>query len=103
MAYVGEIRAFASAVPDGWLPCDGRLIDINGHVALFVVIGTHYGGNGKDNFALPDLRGRVTAGADSQKNQQVGDTSGSSRQGDELIPFAVVNWAISIYGVFPTR
>lgn len=58
--YVGEIRLFAgSFAPDGWVFCDGRLLDIKTYTSLFVIIGTRYGGNGTTNFALPDLRGRV--------------------------------------------
>jgi microcystin-dependent protein len=102
MAYIGEIRPFASALPPGWAPCDGRLLKITDHQALFSAIGTQYGGNGTDNFALPDLRGRVTAGVDPQKNQRLGDTSGRSSKSDDLIPFRVVTWAIGVFGVFPT-
>jgi microcystin-dependent protein len=70
-------------------------------VALYHLIGTLYGGNGLDDFALPDLRGRVTAAADPQKHQHVSDTSGRSGSADALIPFAIVNWAIAVVGVFP--
>jgi microcystin-dependent protein len=101
MPYVGEIRAFASPMPAGWLPCDGRLLKIRQHQVLYSTIGTLYGGNGQEDFALPDLRGRVTAAADPKKNQHSGDTSGRSGKTDELIPFAVVNWAIAVQGVYP--
>lgn len=45
--------------PQGWLPCDGRLLPISQYTALFSLLGTQYGGNGVNNFALPDLRGRA--------------------------------------------
>lgn len=45
--------------PNGWFPCDGRLLPIASYSALFSLLGTTYGGNGTTNFALPDLRGRV--------------------------------------------
>ncbi|MBL4732143.1 MAG: phage tail protein [Rhizobiaceae bacterium] len=58
--YLGEILAFGfSRAPDGWARCDGTLLRIDQNKALFSVIGTIYGGDGKTNFALPDLRGRL--------------------------------------------
>lgn len=62
-AYVGEIRMFAGDyAPQGWLPCDGRPLDISGNEALFSLLGTIYGGDGVNNFKLPDLRGRLPIG-----------------------------------------
>jgi microcystin-dependent protein len=58
--YVGEIRMFGgSYAPEGWAPCDGRLLKIADYEELFQAIGNCYGGDGTDTFALPDLRGRV--------------------------------------------
>lgn len=45
--------------PKGWATCDGQLLPINQNQALFSLLGTTYGGDGRVNFALPDLRGRV--------------------------------------------
>ena len=57
---IGEIRMFAGSFePRGWARCDGRLLSISRHSALFSVVGTAYGGDGMTNFALPDLRGRA--------------------------------------------
>jgi microcystin-dependent protein len=58
--YLAEIRltSFLFA-PRGWAMCNGQLLPINQNQALFAVIGTFYGGDGRTNFALPDLRGRV--------------------------------------------
>ncbi|MCY1514070.1 Phage Tail Collar Domain protein [compost metagenome] len=61
--YIGEIRMWAGArVPRDWAFCDGTLLNINNNQALFSVIGTTYGGNGQQNFALPDFRDRVGMG-----------------------------------------
>ncbi|QHL89565.1 phage tail protein [Sphingomonas changnyeongensis] len=60
--YVGELRLFSGQVPDGWAPCDGTLLSIAANQALFALIGTIYGGDGRINFALPDLRERVAIG-----------------------------------------
>lgn len=58
--YVGEIRMFAgNFAPAGWLFCEGQLIPIAENETLFQLIGTTYGGDGQENFAVPDLRGRV--------------------------------------------
>lgn len=59
-AYVGEIRLFGfSRIPVGWLPCDGSLLAISQHDALYALIGTTYGGDGQSSFAVPDMRGQV--------------------------------------------
>lgn len=61
--YVGEIRMLAGTfAPEGWADCDGQLLPISGNRALFQIIGTTYGGDGKETFALPDLRGRLPLG-----------------------------------------
>jgi microcystin-dependent protein len=58
--FVGEIRMFGgSFAPAGWAFCDGSLIPISENDTLFNLIGTTYGGDGENTFALPDLRGRI--------------------------------------------
>ncbi len=58
--FIGEIRIFAGTyAPVGWGFCDGGLLAIAEHDALFTLIGTIYGGDGQSTFAKPDLRGRV--------------------------------------------
>jgi microcystin-dependent protein len=62
--FLGEIRLVPFGfAPQGWAPCDGRLLPINQNQALFALLGTYYGGDGRTTFALPDLRGRVPLGA----------------------------------------
>ena len=57
---IGELMLFAgNFAPNGWLPCDGRLLNIIDYESLFYVIGTTYGGDGLTTYALPDLRGRT--------------------------------------------
>lgn len=60
-SYLGEIRlfSFAAPIPQGWLPCSGGLLPIDQFKELFSLLGNRFGGDGKTNFALPDLRGRV--------------------------------------------
>lgn len=58
--YIGEIRIFAgNFAPSGWAICDGTLLPISQYDAFFNLIGTTYGGDGQNTFALPDLRGRL--------------------------------------------
>lgn len=58
--FVGEIRIFSfGVIPRGWLPCNGQLLQIRNNTALFSLLGTTYGGDGRTDFALPDLRGRA--------------------------------------------
>jgi len=58
--FVGEIRMFAgNFAPRGWAYCDGQLLATSQHDALFSLLGTLYGGDGRSTFGLPDLRGRV--------------------------------------------
>ena len=58
--FIGEIRMFAGAfAPRDWAFCDGQILSIAEHTALFSLLGTTYGGDGRSTFGLPDLRGRV--------------------------------------------
>ncbi|WP_188055184.1 phage tail protein [Sphingosinithalassobacter sp. CS137] len=58
--FVAEIRIFPfNFAPKFWAWCDGQLLPIAQNTALFSLLGTTYGGNGKSNFALPDLQGRA--------------------------------------------
>jgi len=58
--FLGEIRMFAGNFePAGWAICDGRLLPISENDSLFTLIGTTYGGDGQNTFALPDLRSRI--------------------------------------------
>lgn len=58
--FLSEIRIFSFVfAPKGWALCNGQLLPINQNQALFSLLGTTYGGDGRVNFALPDLRARV--------------------------------------------
>src|SRR6187200_734747 len=57
--FVAEIRIFPfNFAPTGWAFCDGQLLPISQNTALFSLLGTTYGGDGKSTFALPDLQGK---------------------------------------------
>jgi microcystin-dependent protein len=58
--FVAEIRIFPfNFAPKGWAFCDGQLLPLSQNTALFSLLGTTYGGDGRSNFALPDLQGRA--------------------------------------------
>lgn len=58
--FIGEIRMFGgSFAPAGWAFCDGQLLPISENETLFQLIGTTFGGDGQETFALPDLQGRL--------------------------------------------
>ena len=58
--YIGEIRMVGfNFAPRGWALCDGQLLQVSSYDALFSLLGTTWGGDGRQTFGLPDLRGRV--------------------------------------------
>lgn len=80
-AFVGEIRLFAgNFAPTGWAFCHGQILPISQNTALFSLLGTTYGGDGRSTFALPDLRGRVPVGfgqGPGLSNYSLGQKTGS--------------------------
>ena len=63
-AFIGEIRIFPYMFnPNGWFPCDGRQIMIGSYQALYSLLGTRYGGDGKTTFNVPNLNGNIPVGA----------------------------------------
>jgi microcystin-dependent protein len=77
--FVGEIRLFAGNFPpNGWNFCDGQLVAIAENEVLFALIGTTYGGDGVNTYALPDLRGRVPIhqGSNGVSSYVVGQAGG---------------------------
>jgi microcystin-dependent protein len=84
--YMGEIRLFPyDGIPnaDGWHICDGTLLSVNQYAALFSLLGNQFGGDGRTNFALPDLRGRAPFGLNSLRNPPQG-----TKQGVETVTLA---------------
>ena len=61
--FLGEMRVFSfNFPPKGWAFCQGQLLSISQNTALFSLLGTYYGGNGVQNFALPNVSGNVLVG-----------------------------------------
>ena len=80
---LGSIMLFAGTfAPRGWAFCNGQLLPISQNSALFSIIGTIYGGDGRTTFALPDLRGRAPVGAGQGpglSNYPIGQKTGSEQ------------------------
>jgi len=79
--YIGEIRSFGfNFAPKGWAQCDGQLLPIAQNTALFSILGTTYGGDGKSTFALPNLSGSVAMGTGQGSGltlRDLGETGGA--------------------------
>ena len=79
--FVAEIRIFAgNFAPNGWALCDGQLLPISQNTALFSLLGTTYGGDGRSNFALPNLQGSAPLQAGQGpglSNHLLGESGGS--------------------------
>lgn len=80
---IGEIRIFAgNYAPQDWHLCDGQLLSINEHQALYSLLGTTYGGDGHSTFGLPDLRGRLPVGQGAGPGltpRRLGQTTGTEK------------------------
>src|SRR5580700_2797788 len=78
--FVAEIRMVGfNFPPNGWAFCNGQIMPISQNTALFSLLGTQYGGDGKSNFALPNLQSRVAIGQGSGPGltpRTVGDQGG---------------------------
>jgi microcystin-dependent protein len=162
--FIGEIRMFGgNFAPAGWAFCDGQLLPISENDALFTLIGTTYGGDGQETFALPNLQSRIpvhvgsgfvlaqqggeeqvtlttnqipvhshTLNADENQGTQLSPTNnivaqtqnpfmyraitpnlpmnansvlpaGGSQPHDNMLPFLVISFIISLFGVFPSQ
>jgi len=84
---LGEVKTFAgNFAPNGWALCDGQLLSINQNQALFSILGTTYGGDGRTNFALPKMR------ANSLMTDWLGEDDSTT-----------VKFIIALVGIYPTR
>jgi len=126
--YIGEIITVGfNFCPRGTLEANGQLLSISQNTALFSLLGTIYGGDGRTTFALPDLRGRTMIGAgqgaglslrqigqtggmeDHSTNNPVpvdrggGDVMGDSTTGENMPPYLAVKHCVVTQGIYPPR
>lgn len=87
-------------IPMGFLPCEGQLLPIKQYTPLFALIGTTYGGDGKNNFALPDLRGLLPIGmgcrAGGSHSYSLNETGGTQMAEVNLNQFPSHNHSVSV-------
>lgn len=111
---IGEVRLFAgNFAPRGWAFCQGQTMQINSNQALFSILGTTYGGDGRTTFALPDLRSKapVHPGSSSglpsfQLGRSTSVSANNSLSGGERAyshGLMGMNYIICVQGVFPSR
>ena len=110
---LGEIKMFAgNYAPWGWAFCDGQLLAVNNHSALFALIGNKFGGDGQHTFALPDLRG--CAPVHQGCGEGLNPRKQGQRDGNETVPVPggaevdikmtpehSINFIISLEGIWP--
>ncbi|MEP2936899.1 MAG: tail fiber protein [Gilvibacter sp.] len=87
--FTGQVMLIAgNYAPRGWLLCRGQSLAVSSYSALFSLIGTNYGGDGRTFFNLPDLRDRVPIGASKSGKFRDGETggNGSVKIGEQQIP-----------------
>jgi microcystin-dependent protein len=96
LQYLSEIRVMSfNFAPKGWALCNGQILPINQNQALFSLLGTTYGGNGMQNFALPNLQGRAPLHMGNSFN--LGQTGGEQNHTLSIpeIPSHTHTWGVS--------
>jgi microcystin-dependent protein len=95
--FIGEIAMFAgNFAPRGWAFCNGDLLSISQNQALFSILGTTYGGDGRTTFALPDLRGRVPVHAGGSRGPGLTERKLGKKFGSETLYFQTRGSAVRI-------
>jgi microcystin-dependent protein len=108
---LGEITMFAgNFAPRGWQFCDGQILPISQHQALFSLLGTTYGGDGRTTFGLPDLDGRVPLHVGGhrdhtlgEKGKMQGERNAAAGEDSKSIRYLGLNFIIATQGLFPSR
>lgn len=112
--FIGEVKMFAgNFAPRGWAFCEGQTLPISQHQALFSLLGTTYGGDGRTTFKLPDLRNRAPVHPATVKSggARLGTPKSGQKVkrsgGDEADPSTQstlrINYIICLKGIFPAR
>jgi microcystin-dependent protein len=100
--FVAEIRIFPfNFPPTGWAFCDGQLMPISQNTALFALLGTVYGGDGKSTFALPDMQGNAPMQPGQGQGLSLRDLGEMS--GVESITLLVSEIPLHTHGVFAAQ
>jgi microcystin-dependent protein len=126
--FIGEIMQFGgNFCPRGWARTDGQLLPISQNSALFSLLGTNFGGDGRTTFGLPDLRGRVAVAPGTGPGlspYRIGERGGSETNSSAWVntmegtdnaatrteptennrqPYLAVTTCIALQGLYPSR
>ena len=107
--FLAEIRMFGgNFAPRGWALCNGQLMSISQNTALFSLLGTTYGGDGRVTFGLPNLMGTAPIVAfapapNLQLNTAAVANAGGSQPHNNESPYLVLNFIIALVGIYPSR
>ena len=97
--FMGQIIMMAiNYTPEGFLPCNGQLLQIQQNSALFALLGTTYGGDGRTTFALPNLMNQVPLMVNKNINGITTDHDASIS-----LPVTNIQYFIAVQGIFPSR
>lgn len=100
--FIGQIIMTAfNYAPQGYLPCDGRVLPIQQYAALFALLGNRYGGDGMTNFALPNLQAKIPV--QSLPNIPINQIVVLGHGEDKSIPTTEIAYWICVQGIFPAR
>ena len=104
-AFIGEVRMFGGTfAPSGWAACDGQVMPISQNQALFTILGTTYGGDGRTTFALPNLQGRSPIHRSQDFPQGTGQAQIKVTPGDSAQPgYLALLFIIATGGIYPPR
>ena len=98
--FIGQVEIFGgNFAPRGWAFCAGQLLSISSNTALFSLLGTIYGGDGRTTFGLPDLRGRAPVGAGhgpGLTSRQLGQKAGAESVTLDTARMATHNHVVSV-------
>ncbi len=101
--FIGELMVFAgNFCPRGWAEANGQLLSISQNSALFSLLGTNFGGDGRTTFGLPNLTGKTPIGSDGSS---VGKAAGSLEYGDNGSEHGTLTMmhCIALVGIYPSR
>lgn len=108
--FLGEIRLVGfNYAPQGWAFCNGQILSIAQNTALFSLLGTTYGGDGRTTFALPDLRGRAAigmgqgAGLQNTVQGEMMSVNAGAGQSNGASSTLTLNYIIALQGIYPSR
>tara|TARA_R110000868_G_scaffold152566_1_gene377718 strand:- start:1063 stop:1467 length:405 start_codon:yes stop_codon:yes gene_type:complete len=105
--FVGQVMTTAANYcPRGWAPMEGQLLPIAQNQALYSLLGTLYGGDGRSSFALPDTRGRAVLNVGSSPGlppAQQGQRGTAGASGTGGTPTLVLRQCIALDGIYPPR